>query len=451
MDSGQAADRINADSIHVLVNMNGYTKGARNEIFALRPAPVQVMWLGYPGTSGASYMDYIVTDKITSPVAVADQYSEKLAYMPHTFFVGDHRYMFPHLLLSGQGTTNPDAIRSIDSQAGVIVIKGVIQKPAHPVATPLKTSADQQQQLLVLQQHSVLAPHQQQTSPALLGLQQQTSPALLSLQQQTSPALLGLQQQQLLRQTSLGLQQQTSPALLSLQQQTSPALLGLQQQTSPYFPSSQLVSLQLQGQVAGQVVAGARHQFSKQQGLAVPALALPTTPPEESYGPPRDLPLTTRVQYSLPEDTIVFCNFNQLYKIDPDTLQCWIGILKRVANSVLWLLRFPAAGEPNVIAMASKLGLPPGRIVFSPVAPKEEHVRRGRLADLCLDTPLCNGHTTGMDVLWAGTPVLTLPLQSLASRVAASQLHALGFPELVASSYEDYEEKAVQLGNNPHE
>ncbi len=39
---GQVADRINADGIHVLVNMNGYTKGARNELFALRPAPIQV-------------------------------------------------------------------------------------------------------------------------------------------------------------------------------------------------------------------------------------------------------------------------------------------------------------------------------------------------------------------------------------------------------------------------
>ena len=40
---------------------------------------------------------------------------------------------------------------------------------------------------------------------------------------------------------------------------------------------------------------------------------------------------------------------------------------------------------------------------------QEEHVRRGQLADVCLDTPLCNGHTTGMDVLWAGTPMVTLP------------------------------------------
>ncbi len=55
------------------------------------------MWLGYPGTSGASFMDYIITDRNTSPLELAYQYSEKLAYMPHTFFVGDHRYMFPHL------------------------------------------------------------------------------------------------------------------------------------------------------------------------------------------------------------------------------------------------------------------------------------------------------------------------------------------------------------------
>lgn len=55
------------------------------------------------------------------------------------------------------------------------------------------------------------------------------------------------------------------------------------------------------------------------------------------------------------------------------------------------------------------MGLPASRTIFSPVAPKEEHVRRGQLADVCLDTPLCNGHTTGMDVLWAGTPMVTMP------------------------------------------
>ena len=55
------------------------------------------MWLGYPGTSGASFMDYIITDAVTSPMHLAEQYSEKLAYMPRTFFLGDHTHMFPHL------------------------------------------------------------------------------------------------------------------------------------------------------------------------------------------------------------------------------------------------------------------------------------------------------------------------------------------------------------------
>lgn len=62
------------------------------------------------------------------------------------------------------------------------------------------------------------------------------------------------------------------------------------------------------------------------------------------------------------------------------------------------------------------LGLPPGRIKFSKIACKEEHVRRGQIADICLDTPLCNGHTTTMDILWGGTPVVTLPGETLASR-----------------------------------
>lgn len=62
------------------------------------------------------------------------------------------------------------------------------------------------------------------------------------------------------------------------------------------------------------------------------------------------------------------------------------------------------------------IGIAPGRIIFSNVAAKEEHVRRGQLADICLDTPLCNGHTTSMDVLWTGTPVITLPGETLASR-----------------------------------
>merc|ERR1712088_1005612 len=163
---------------------------------------------------------------------------------------------------------------------------------------------------------------------------------------------------------------------------------------------------------------------------------------------PEQIMVTTRQQYGLPDDAIVFCNFNQLYKIDPATLRMWVNILNRVQNGVLWLLRFPQVGETNIHVAAQQMGLKPGKLIFSNVAAKEEHVRRGQLVDVCLDTPLCNGHTTGMDVLWAGTPMVTLPGETLASRVASSQLHTLGLGELVAKTREDYENIAVRLGND---
>lgn len=65
---------------------------------------------------------------------------------------------------------------------------------------------------------------------------------------------------------------------------------------------------------------------------------------------------TSRNQYGLPNDAVVFCNFNQLYKIDPDVFKIWIKILKQVPNSILWLLSFPEAGEPNLKRYTSNLG-----------------------------------------------------------------------------------------------
>lgn len=66
--------------------------------------------------------------------------------------------------------------------------------------------------------------------------------------------------------------------------------------------------------------------------------------------------ITTRSQYSLPDDAIVYCNFNQLYKSDPSTLQSWIKILTSVPNSILWLVSFPEAGIPYIHKFAQKSG-----------------------------------------------------------------------------------------------
>ena len=60
--------------------------------------------------------------------------------------------------------------------------------------------------------------------------------------------------------------------------------------------------------------------------------------------------MPTRTEVGLPEDKIIYSCSNQLYKYDPETFQSWCNVLRRVPNSVLWLLRFPAFGEPRIRA-----------------------------------------------------------------------------------------------------
>lgn len=258
MSSDMIARLINEDKIQVLVNLNGYTKGARNEIFAMQPAPIQVSYMGFPGTTGAAYIHYLVTDEFVSPSQFSHIYSETLVHLPHCYFVNDYKQ------------------KNLD----------------------------------------VLDPHCQ----------------------------------------------------------------------------------------------------------------------------------PKRSDYGLPEDKFIFACFNQLYKMDPELFNTWCSILKRVPNSAIWLLRFPAAGETRLRAYAAAQGVQPDQIIFTDVAMKQEHIRRSGLADLFLDTPLCNAHTTGTDVLWAGLPMVTLPLEKMATRVAGSLCLATGVgEEMIVASMKEYEEKAVSL------
>ncbi|MED6156209.1 hypothetical protein PIB30_012485 [Stylosanthes scabra] len=249
-DGSEWRQRIQFEAEH-------FVDGARNEIFAMQPAPIQVSYMGFPGTTGATYIDYLVTDEFVSPLSSAHIYSEKLVHLPHSYFVNDYKQ-------KNQDVLNPKC------------------------------------------QHK-------------------------------------------------------------------------------------------------------------------------------------------RSDYGLPEDKFVFACFNQLYKMDPEIFSTWCKILKRVPNSALWLLRFPAAGEMRLRAYAAAQGLQPDQIIFTDVAMKNEHIRRSALADLFLDTPLCNAHTTGTDILWAGLPMITLPLEKMATRVAGSLCLATGLGEMIVHSMKEYEEKAVSL------
>jgi predicted O-linked N-acetylglucosamine transferase (SPINDLY family) len=89
--SEDAAAAIHADAIDILVDLKGFTLHARPDISALRPAPVQVSFLGYPGSMGADYIDYLVGDRFVVPEALERDYSEALVLMPGSYQVNDRR------------------------------------------------------------------------------------------------------------------------------------------------------------------------------------------------------------------------------------------------------------------------------------------------------------------------------------------------------------------------
>jgi len=120
-------------------------------------------------------------------------------------------------------------------------------------------------------------------------------------------------------------------------------------------------------------------------------------------------------------------------------------LLSAAPGSVLWLLAANLLVEANLRNEAVKRGIDPGRLVFAPVVPPPAHLERHRHADLFLDTVPCNAHTTASDALWCGLPVLTCAGETFAGRVAGSLLTAVGLPDLVTSSLEDYERMATEL------
>jgi predicted O-linked N-acetylglucosamine transferase (SPINDLY family) len=95
LDVRQAARRIRDDAIDILVDLKGFTKESRVEMFALRPAPLQVSFLGYPGTIGAEWMDYVIGDPQVTPLGHAADFSEKIAQMPVCYQPNDSRRPLP--------------------------------------------------------------------------------------------------------------------------------------------------------------------------------------------------------------------------------------------------------------------------------------------------------------------------------------------------------------------
>jgi predicted O-linked N-acetylglucosamine transferase (SPINDLY family) len=156
----------------------------------------------------------------------------------------------------------------------------------------------------------------------------------------------------------------------------------------------------------------------------------------------------TREAAGLPANATVFCGFNGLQKITSAMWARFMDILSRVPNGVLWLLDGGDRINEKLRQEAIRHGVTPDRIVFAPKIINAEHLSRYPLADLFLDTSPCGAHTTASDALWMGVPVLTVAGRGFASRVCGSLAHAAGMGDLVCSTFEEYVDKAVELGND---
>ena len=156
-----------------------------------------------------------------------------------------------------------------------------------------------------------------------------------------------------------------------------------------------------------------------------------------------------RQDCGLPAQGLVFCAFNNPYKITPAFFAVWMRLLQAVPGSVLWLVENLPAVRQNLCAEAAARGVDPGRLVFSRRVSREEYLSRLAAADIFLDTLPYNAGTTANDALRAGAPIVSCAGQGFAARMAGSLLQAVGMPGLVTASLEDYERLALALAQEP--
>ena len=144
--------------------------------------------------------------------------------------------------------------------------------------------------------------------------------------------------------------------------------------------------------------------------------------------------------------------FSQPYKVDAEALAAWAAAAAN-ANATLWVLRHNAASERPLRAAAARAGLrgaaAQARLVFTELLPPAEELRTKALADVLLDTPLFGAHTTGVDALWAGLPLLTAPGEALPARVPASLALGAGGAAAVARNRADYRAVLLRLAASP--
>jgi predicted O-linked N-acetylglucosamine transferase (SPINDLY family) len=181
-----------------------------------------------------------------------------------------------------------------------------------------------------------------------------------------------------------------------------------------------------------------------EQIIYLPDTCLPTDGPPPVTSPP------TRAAAGLPASGFVYCCFNAPHKISPGMFDVWMRLLQAVPDSVLWLRNAFATAQNNLAREAERRGVNPSRLVHAPrTETRAEHFGRFALADVFLDTHPYNAHTTAIDALGAGVPIVTMRGRTFASRVASSLLGVCDLGHLAVETLEQYEQLAIELARAP--
>ena len=157
----------------------------------------------------------------------------------------------------------------------------------------------------------------------------------------------------------------------------------------------------------------------------------------------------THNSFGIPDDAIILNCFNNSYKYTPNYFDLWSRILKRVPKAILWFYKMDSFTEKNMLSELVKRGIEKERIFFTEYMPHHDHLKRYAISDLLLDTEYYNAHTTAMEALFMGCPMITCPGETFTSRAGGAILTALGMPEMICKDVKEYEEKVVELCNTP--
>lgn len=157
-------------------------------------------------------------------------------------------------------------------------------------------------------------------------------------------------------------------------------------------------------------------------------------------------PTPSRSSQGLPDDAFVLCSLNNSYKLNPKLFDIWCRLLAKMPDAVLWLLRTNDTVVTNLRSEAEARGISGDRLIFASRVPsRSDYLARIGLADLALDAFPYNSHSTGVDVLISGVPMVAVRGATFPGRVGASLLRAAGLPELIAADEAGYEALVLEL------